>query len=56
MHPPSFAAIAGYRPEEVIVSRVLFPSLHASMPSWVNWLPRDDVDDIVAYILSLEGS
>ena len=56
MHPPSFASIAGYRPEEEILARVLYPALHSPMPAWANWISRDEVDDIVAYILSLEGS
>ena len=55
-HPPSFAAIAGYRAEEQIVARILFPDLHSTMPAWNQWLDRGDVDDLVAFILSLEGS
>ena len=55
-HPPSFASIAGYRPEEQIVARILFPGLHSAMPAWNQWFNREDVDDLVAYILSLEGS
>ena len=55
LHPPSFAAIAGYRAEEQILARILFPSLHAPMPAWANWITRAEVDDLVAYILSLEG-
>ena len=54
LHPPSFAAIAGYRSEDQILARILFPSLHASMPAWVNWISRDEIDDLVAYIRSLE--
>lgn len=56
MHPPSFSAIAGYRPEEQILSRILYPALHSPMPAWTNWISRDEVDDLVAYIQSLEGS
>lgn len=55
-HPPSFASIAGYRAEDQIVARIMFPDLHSSMPAWSQWLSRDDVDDLVAFILSLEGS
>ena len=56
MHPPAFAAIAAFRPEDYILSRIMFPNLHSQMPSWVNWIDRDGIDDLVAYIVSLEGS
>ena len=56
MHPPSFAAIAGFRAEDYILSRIMFPNLHSSMPSWVNWISREEMADLVAYIVSLEGS
>lgn len=55
-HPPSFASIAGFRPEEQIVARILFPELHSAMPAWNQWISRDEVDDLTAFILSLEGS
>ncbi|MBT8424745.1 MAG: cytochrome c [Silicimonas sp.] len=54
LHPPSFAAIAGYRPEEQILARIMFPALHSPMPAWSQWFNRDEVDDLVAYIQSLE--
>ncbi|MBT8416124.1 MAG: cytochrome c [Silicimonas sp.] len=54
LHPPSFAAIAGYRPEEQILARIMFPALHSPMPAWSQWFDRDEVDDLVAYIQSLE--
>lgn len=56
LHPPSFAAIAGYRPTDQILARIMFPALHSPMPAWSNWIDRDGVDDLVAYIQSLEGS
>lgn len=56
LFPPSFTAIAGYRAEEQIISRILYPNLHSPMPAWSNWISRDEVDDLVAYIQSLEGS
>lgn len=56
LFPPSFTAIAGYRAEEQIISRILYPTLHSPMPAWSNWISRDEVDDLVAYIQSLEGS
>lgn len=56
MHPPSFAAIAAYRPTEQILARILYPALHSPMPAWSNWIDRAGVDDLVAYIQSLEDS
>lgn len=55
-YPPSFASIAGFRPEEQIVARILFPDLHSPMPAWNSWLTRSEIDDLTAFILSLEGS
>ena len=55
-HPPSFASIAGYRPEEQITARILFPDLHSAMPAWNQWFGRSEVADLTAYITSLEGS
>ena len=56
LYPSSFTAIAGYRAEEQIISRILYPTLHSPMPAWSNWISRDEVDDLVAFIQSLEGS
>ncbi len=55
-HPPSFASIAGYRPEEQITVRLIFPAIHSPMPAWNAWLTRNEIADITAFILSLEGS
>ncbi len=54
LHPPSFAAIAGYRPADQILARILYPALHSPMPAWSTWLDRAGVDDLVASIQSLE--
>lgn len=56
LYPPSFASIAGFRPEEQIRSRILFPQLHTPMPAWADWLTPEQIDDLVAYILMLEDS
>ena len=54
-YPPSFASIAKYRSEEQIYARIVFPPLHASMPSVALYaLNHSQVDALVAYILSLE--
>jgi len=51
--PPSFAAIAAYRPAEYIRANILFP--HDGMPEVVKVFGLN-VDDLVAYIQSLEGT
>lgn len=55
-YPPSFASIAWFRSEDLVRVRILFPEMHAAMPAWANWLSPDEVDSLVAYIVSLEGS
>ena len=55
-YPPSFTSIAWFRSEDQIRPRILFPNLHAAMPAWANWLLPEEVDSLVAYILSLEGT
>ena len=49
--PPSFTAIANYRSPDTIHANITFP--HVAMPDVVHVLGLD-VDDLVAYILSLE--
>jgi len=51
--PPSFAAIAAYRPAEYIRANILFP--HEEMPELAKFFGLD-VDDVVAYLPSLEGT
>lgn len=55
-YPPSFAAISVFRSEDQIVGRVLYPPQHASMPQMGFVLTRQEIDDVVAYIVSLEGA
>ena len=55
-YPPSFASIAWFRDDDQIRARILFPILHGSMPLWSNWLTTDEVDSLVAYIVTLEGT
>lgn len=54
LHPPSFASIAVYRSEGQIRGRMLFPPLHSNMPELSYMLLPENIDDVVAYILSLE--
>jgi mono/diheme cytochrome c family protein len=54
-YPPSFAAIAAYRSEDQIHARIVFPALHSAMPEVAFYfLGADGVDDLIAYIMSLE--
>ena len=53
--PPSFASIAAFRAAEQIQMRIMFPSMHSSMPAWATMHSPDEVDDLVAYIQALEG-
>ena len=52
--PPSFASIAAFRAEDQIHFRILFPQMHSPMPAWSSMLSTDEVDDLTAYIVSLE--
>ena len=54
--PPSFAAIAVYRAPDDITGRIWFPAMHARMPPMSMILNPDQVEDLTAYIVSLEGS
>ncbi len=53
-YPPSFVSIAVFRSQEMISGRIRFPQLHSRMPQMGFLLGSDDVDHLVAYIVSLE--
>ncbi|MCB1492448.1 MAG: cytochrome c [Rhodobiaceae bacterium] len=53
-YPPSFASIAVFRAEDQIRGRILYPPQHASMPQLGFVLTREEIDDLVAYIVSLD--
>ncbi|MGB8316178.1 MAG: cytochrome c [Aestuariivirga sp.] len=55
LNPPSFASIAAYRTSDVIAGKVIAPSMHSGMPDTMWVLQREDIDNIVAYITSLEA-
>ncbi len=55
LHPPSFASIAVYRSPEQIYGRIAFPPLHAGMPQVGYMLTPENMEDVVAYIVSLES-
>ena len=53
-YPPSFAAIAVFRSADDIRARIIYPPLHSNMPQMgIIWAP-DVINDLVAYIVSLE--
>lgn len=53
-YPPSFASIAVFRDSDQIRSRILFPQLHTPMPQMGFLLDPENIDDLTAYIVSLE--
>lgn len=53
-YPPSFDSIARFRPAEQIPGRIWFPALHSAMPPMTSVLLPGEVDDLTAYILSLD--
>ncbi|MCP4319009.1 MAG: cytochrome c [Hyphomicrobiales bacterium] len=53
-YPPSFTSIAVYRSSKQIYGRIMFPPLHSNMPEISYVLTPGNVDNLVAYIMSLE--
>lgn len=51
--PPSFAAIAIYRSPDQIRARIVQP-IHADVPRYSEYMIGGNIDDMVAYIASLE--
>ena len=54
LQPPSFAAIAVYRSKDQIYGRIAYPNIHTGMPQLSFVLTPDGIEDLVAYIVSLE--
>lgn len=53
-YPPSFASIAVFRDQDQIRARTVFPQMHSPMPEMIFLMSNDDIDDVVAYIVSLD--
>ena len=53
LDPPSFAAIAKFRTPEQIWIRIVLPRNHR-MPRYKEFMIGNNIDDMVAYIASLE--
>ena len=54
LYPPSFQSIAIFRDRLDIWGRIVAPSPHRGMPAAAWTLGPDDVQDLVAYITSLD--
>jgi mono/diheme cytochrome c family protein len=54
LNPPSFASIAAYRTSDVILGKIITPAMHSGMPDTMWTLQREDFENLVAYITSLE--
>lgn len=54
MRPPSFQSIAIYRREDDIWARILSPSPHSGMPDTQWMLTPEQMQDLLAYIVSLD--
>lgn len=54
LYPPSFAAIAKYHTPDMIAMRIMYPSHAVLMPQFHNYMFRENLDNIVGYIMSLE--
>lgn len=52
--PPSFASIAVYRSPEHIWGIIALTPLHSEMSSVGQYMDNQSLDDLVAYIVSLE--
>ena len=54
LFPPSFAAIAVYMHPDIIPIRIMHPDHAAIMPQFHTYMNATNLDDLVAYIRSLE--
>jgi len=52
LETPSFAAIAKFRSKEQIHNRIVMP-IHDRMPRFTEYMIGGNIDDMVAYIMSL---
>lgn len=53
-NPPSFTAVAVYLSADDITGRIWFPALHSRMPPMSMILNPEQVENLTAYIVSLE--
>ncbi len=54
LFPPSFTAIAAYMHPDIIPIKIMYPDHTSIMPQFHTYMNSTNLDDLVAYILSLE--
>ena len=54
LFPPSFAAIAAYMHPDMVPIKIMYPDHAAIMPQFNTYMNATNLDDLVAYIHSLE--
>ncbi len=54
LFPPSFAAIATYMDPDIIRIRIMYPDHVVIMPQFHTYMNLTNMDDLMAYIVSLE--
>lgn len=54
LFPPSFTAIATYMDPQIIRIRIMYPEHAAIMPQFHTYMNMTNLDDLVAYIVSLD--
>ena len=54
LYPPSFTAIAKYYSPDVIEMKVMYPDHALLMPQFNRFMFRENVKNLVGYIVSLE--
>ena len=54
LYPPSFAAIAKYYSPDVIAMKIMYPDHALLMPQFNKFMFRENVNNLVGYIVSLE--
>ncbi|MDH3263911.1 MAG: cytochrome c [Paracoccaceae bacterium] len=54
LYPPSFAAIAAYMHPDIIPVQIMYPDHASIMPQYNTLLNAANVNDVVAYIRSLD--
>ncbi|WP_343080847.1 cytochrome c [Ostreiculturibacter nitratireducens] len=54
LYPPSFAAIGTYMGTDMIRMRIMIPNVHTIMPRFYEIMTAANLNDLTAYIVSLE--
>ena len=54
LYPPSFTAIAKYYEPNMIAMKIMYPGHAVLMPQFHKFMFRENVDNLVGYIVSLD--